>query len=330
MVIEQFSQLLIETKDLETLEKLLKLVNNRIEVVSNASNSEVDGNTDIVHSSEVLQTGMDDFQNLVRLEMFDLSPDLELSLLQELNRLYDPKNFSHNTGKYHWLSSFNIPYSFGGRSVPPESINTFPVLLRIMEQINKQLDCSLDCCLVSRYVDVASGLSPHNDDEPIIDQSHVICNLSIGATRTIQFHQYSNESNGGEQVISYDMLNRSLLLMLPGCQQQLKHTLIPGSKTDGNQLRYCLSFRKQSKPMDYIKPSPIICKSTPRPQFEGMHPSRLATIHKSGSTQSIGGSYKKPSIGHVIVGDSLTRGIDLPDCVTITKGVVRYQRSCHY
>ena len=126
--------------------------------------------------------------------------------------------------------------------------------------------------------------------------------------------------------------NRSLMLMLPGCQQKLLHEVPPGlaTNTDQYHLRFCLSFRKTSPSKSIIpvkaKPLPFPAKSHPLAghssnaniKFSGMHPSRMSTMLKTDDD-----AMTTAPIKHVIIGDSLTRDIDLPGTVTITKGGCR-------
>ena len=226
-LIDSITESVNQINNLSTLVQLQQLVADRIEVVTNSANSklEVDeidsdtGNTDTEVNNNVVSsfTNLPGTNNMVKTVSMNFSDNLNKSLLDELNSL-----FSNKPKKYQWLNSTNQPYAFGGRSYLAKSITAIAPINELMNVLNKQLDCSLDCCLISCYKDSKSALSRHSDDEPTIDQSHTICNLSLGADRVIEFY---NKADGGQCTDSFadscKLVNGSLLLMLPGCQQNM-------------------------------------------------------------------------------------------------------------
>ena len=79
---------------------------------------------------------------------------------------------------------------------------------------------TLDSCIVLKYPNPSTSLRVHSDDEQLIDQNASICTYSLGSTRTIEFYSKSGKS---KLVTSHSMAQDSLLVMRPGCQQELLH-----------------------------------------------------------------------------------------------------------
>ena len=100
----------------------------------------------------------------------------------------------------------------------------------------------MDCCLAMRYNNNQSSHRPHSDNEhDIIDQTVSICTFSLGSSRTIEFFTEERTPN---LVCRQRLDNNSLLIMRPGTQQKMKHTVraIP-SINETNEVRYVL-FQK--------------------------------------------------------------------------------------
>ena len=169
-----------------------------------------------------------------------------------------------------------------------------------MDKINNELNVELDCCLVSVYRSGDSITRLHSDNEPIIDQNHSICNISIGAKRSIQF----KDINTNDIVPCIELDHGSLLTMVEGTQQKLNHEVLPGDNTD-TSVRYCLSFRK-------------LVNKVPVNKFTNLKPEPVVGAASDDNLN-------KPTISHLIIGDSLTTWGITPgeNTVTLTKGGAR-------
>ena len=113
--------------------------------------------------------------------------------------------------------------------------------------------------------------------------------------------------------------------MLPGCQQQYEHLILPGNQDDTSQLWHCLSFWKYKPLFTVVGQSsafklPINSENNIN-GYTGMHPSREQKVESTKATipenTKMFGKYKPK---HFIIGDSLTRDVNLPESVTMTKG----------
>ena len=159
-----------------------------------------------------------------------------------------------------WLNSSQEPYSYTGSKHATKLISDFPNIKKVMEMLNESEHSpgfELNACLISCYSTANKALNLHADDEKDICQLSSICNLSIGSTRTIEFvPKISNYS--GDPVCTFNLEHGSLNTMKPGCQQVLKHRVIPGEHQPNIQnVRYCLSFKRfAKKPEANLKFSP--------------------------------------------------------------------------
>ena len=177
-MIESFSNLLNTTQDLGTLEHIQKLVNDRIEVVSNSSshpgtiqgseesvvtevNKPKDGEVSVVTK---VQNPIDGLEHLVSLrEDYPLPDGLEARLHEELRSLFDVLGTAR-TVKYQWLNSTSGSYAFGGRTLLAKRISAYNSITRLMDILNKDLDCNLDSCLISCYKSADIKTPRHSDN----------------------------------------------------------------------------------------------------------------------------------------------------------------------
>ena len=119
-------------------------------------------------------------------------------------------------------------------------------LLELRSLIQSTTNYSFNIALCNRYRNGKDSVGWHNDNEPSMGVSPAIASLSLGSTRKFQL-----KSNGGGKAINFWLEHGSLLLMLPGCQEEWVHQLPKTSKPVGERIN--LTFRphingKQSQP----------------------------------------------------------------------------------
>ena len=157
----------------------------------------------------------------------------------------------------------------------------------------------------------------------------------MGTERTINFYELSDQS---KPILSQKLSNRSLLIMLPKskCQENFKHGIQPQEAVDGDQFRLCLSFRKVVAPkvLNFAKPQPHL--GGYQTQQHGNLDSYRTKQHDNSDgyqTQhydNVGG-YQTHQLDNdhssqyirkelLIIGDSLSRGMDFSNTITLTKG----------
>ena len=155
-------------------------------------------------------------------------------------------DFSHCDRKAgsKWLSTTNEPYIFNDSNPVHKAVDIkkFPSICRAMNTLNQRFKTNNDSCLVLKYTTSSSTTREHADDEPNLDLSQPICNLTIGSSRVIKFITKA----GRKDVCSIDMKDNGVVVMKPGCQDRLLHK-VQGDNEKTKSLRYSLSFRTLAK-----------------------------------------------------------------------------------
>ena len=259
-LVYKFKQLLTDVKgNLEVLHKYDDILSGEIESASSAGSSD-DNETGSISPSPK------DVNQFVEYRDEFIAQDVIKPLDSELKDMFTTRH-----RKYSWLSKFNVPYKFGGISHAAVQILNFENVVKLMDKLNQEYDLELDSCLVARYTTKQQALSPHQDNEDIIDQCSPICNVSIGPTRIIEF------TKDDTKVLEYKMENGSLLKMNPGCQSELSHNVLAGE--DDSEVRYALSFRKLNPVFLPNCSNPVLTHSPPNVPMSPVHP-----LHRSRSS----------------------------------------------
>ncbi len=159
-----------------------------------------------------------------------------------------------------------------------KDIAEFSAINKLLSIVNASSEVTgpLDSCLVLKYNSNASALSLHSDAEKHIDQEKSICSFSLGCERTLEFFDNATVKRP-KAVKSIRMKNNSLVIMRPGTQQNLKHTVRAEKNNKDSdsksQVRYSLSFRaiKQTK-------APISAPTVPSPAHQSNEPVKYVTL----------------------------------------------------
>ena len=264
------------------------------------------------------------------------------SVVQEARSLCPNPLIPSNKVKYTWLSTENIPYVFSRVYHPAIDITQYGNIATLMKTLDSRTgNFGLDSCLIAYYENGGVSLSPHADDEVEIDQNAPIVILSFGAPRVMRFSNKSTREHMG----SMELSDCSIVVMKPGCQQELVHSVV--SNTNGSEgSRISLSFRKVIKP-DLINATPAI-QLPSAPPFpvsspgstvpHASTPFRPVPFNKA--PRLLHNGYQEPityttdsqsnnitsepkcesSPRHLVIGDSLVRRIELANSITICKG----------
>ena len=205
--------------------------------------------------------------------------------------------------KNYWLNSTNHPYKYSGAFHEPHLITNYHSINKLMDMLNNSCytQSNLNSCFISCYSTAKKSLTVHSDDEPEICQLTPICNVSFGTTRTIEFEP-KVPNYKGEPVCSYDLEHCSLNIMKPGCQQQLKHRVIPGEhQVNGQNIRFSLSFRR------FIQSSPV---KTNIKLFENI--GNIGELHQPSTSKHDNIDITEPSFLETVLftGDSHFKNLD--------------------
>lgn len=143
-----------------------------------------------------------------------------------------------------WISCRDEPYIYNDSNPVHKAMDMkdFPHISKLAGLINESnaITGPLDSCLVLKYNSNKAVLRAHSDSEAGIDQRKSICSFSIGSERTIEFWDKSKKTKLVKEI---RMANNSLVVMRPGAQQRLLHSVRAEPGNLPSQVRYSLSFR---------------------------------------------------------------------------------------
>ena len=197
--------------------------------------------------------------------------DLDKELLEaELASMsLKPPTTSPNKISNQFVSFGDEPYIWesqhGSVVNDPIHFDNFPNLKRVLNKVNSEFNCDLNCVLVSRYATGNNSLRKHDDDELAMDPTQPICVITLGATRKIEFLK-KRQIGYAHTDLALLPLDKSLYVMKPGCQTYFEHRVRKDKRVKTE--RFCLSFRhfipsnERSPPMTL---PPTVSTVTPSP-----------------------------------------------------------------
>jgi alkylated DNA repair dioxygenase AlkB len=117
----------------------------------------------------------------------------------------------------------------------------------IMEQVNHDLDCSFNSCLLNKYRNGRDCIGQHSDDERQLDRNGLVACLSLGATRLLylRFKKKSQKNKKSCPILKRIPLTHGSLFVMEGLdfQRCLNHE-IPRVAAERVGTRISLTFRK--------------------------------------------------------------------------------------
>ena len=340
-LIESFKVILSSCNgDLQTLNSLERLLSDEIERSSSSAKSSISNATfvPIAKQGEVIvdeDLGIESTPNLdaitqhpkkveeskvtIRDPELDMLVDFRhehysVDRLQEVQFDIDKLFNSGQNCKYVWLSKHRCTYEFGSRALKSQNIDHSEHITSMMDDLNREFNFQLDSCLITRYKAAGDIISRHQDNECIIDQHHAICNISMGSSREIEFWSTGKEGTG-MLVKQIFMQEGSLVIMQPGCQQRLWHKVLEGEAGT----RFCLSFRHYNAVCEPESPKVL---SIPKAQSTPIPVQPTTSKKSNGRTNNPKVPPKSNSVAHhhLVLGDSLVKGLNLKDTIHICKG----------
>ena len=348
-LIGSFNELLLNASgNVDTLNKVSELLSDELERASNSScKSDDDENrhesikSPITEAETCSDASTLDLTRLVTHVRQFAPPSIlrEHNILNEVESLYSEEHFKR---KYIWLSTSHEPLQWAGRSYNPLDINKCSGISGFMKKINSENNLELNSCLLVRYSADDHGVGLHQDNEPIIDNTHPMVITSLGSTRSIEFWDSKYESTG-KLIKQVEPIEGDLVIMEVGCQSMLWHKVLRrhGTSSDNSGIRYALTFRKTLHEKSCLKPlsngffvhsdrlpPPSAPPLSPPPNASPSAPplSLLPNTPPSHFTPEPlnNESTNAPSPpSHLVIGDSMVNGLRIPGSVLIHKGGIR-------
>ena len=212
---------------MDTLNIFKQLVDDRIEIVASSDSSvqeKTSHKTKHMTKKKMTVKSTDNmFNKFVDFKpKSDVEPENPQELMAGLESLGLHNNNPQNV-QYAWLNSSNMMYCFGKHKLHPQNLSQFKSISGLMNELNNLSESnSFNSCLVSFYAQGSTSLSSHADNETILDHTSSICNISLGPPRTLEFTDRKKKVLG-----TVELDNMSMLTMKPGCQENLKHKVLP-------------------------------------------------------------------------------------------------------
>jgi alkylated DNA repair dioxygenase AlkB len=122
-------------------------------------------------------------------------------------------------------------YSYRGVKIKAEPWPDF--LLELRNRIQAISGFDFNFVVGNRYLNGRDSIGWHSDDFPQIGKQPPIASLSLGSTRRFKL---KHKETG--QINDYDLENGSLLIMLPGCQDDWLHAVPKTAKEVGERINW--------------------------------------------------------------------------------------------
>ena len=118
-----------------------------------------------------------------------------------------------------------------------EMDNTINKIIDMVQQyIDRDYKMKINSCLINKYIDGDSFISPHRDSVESFGLNPTIVILSLGQTRSIHF-----DSTTSKDKFSFPLESGSIFIMSGDSQESFRHSI---KKEDCNGVRYSLTFRE--------------------------------------------------------------------------------------
>ena len=152
-------------------------------------------------------------------------------------------NVNYHSEKGHSVKNFGANYSYTGAGDGRSGDCEIPAQIQtVIDKINSEYPlANINQCLVNCYTGGSSQLSPHSDDELIIDPDSLIFCVSVGQERSLIFR---DKLSGNET--THVSMDRSMYIMTRSSQAYYTHQIKPEILTD-TVTRYSLVFRHVDK-----------------------------------------------------------------------------------
>ena len=248
-----------------------------------------------------------------------ISDKLYDAIMAELNSM--ELHTSGNRLKSQWLSSTSHAYNWNSSQGPisniPKALTQYPGICELMEMVNNNPDTSgdMDSCLVTCFPSASVMLKLHRDDEKLMSQSSSICTVSFGAPRHLDIDgkKHPNGKADLKPDISLPATDRSMNIMRPFAQNKMRHSVGRGDATKGeSEVRFSISFRKVVPVLEEPEKSVHPKDTQNKPKLSGSK--KIPSITADSNVAN------PEKYEHVILGDSLVNGLNVPGTLHLFKG----------
>jgi alkylated DNA repair dioxygenase AlkB len=125
----------------------------------------------------------------------------------------------------------DLNYAYRGEKIKADPWPDF--LLALRNRIQETSGFCFNFAVGNRYLTGKDSIGWHSDDFPVIGKRPAIASLSLGSTRKFKLkHKESGKT------VDYELKSGSLLIMLPGCQEDWLHAVPKTSREVGERINW--------------------------------------------------------------------------------------------
>ena len=125
----------------------------------------------------------------------------------------------------------DLRYEYRGALLKAEPWPDF--LREARDRIQARCGLRFNFAVGNRYVTGKDSIGWHSDSFPQIGARPAVASLSLGSTRRFKLrHKATGE------VVDYELESGSLLIMLPGCQEDWEHAVLKTSRPVGERINW--------------------------------------------------------------------------------------------
>ena len=125
----------------------------------------------------------------------------------------------------------DLRYEYRGALIKAEPWPNF--LREARDRIQAVCGLRFNFAVGNRYLTGKDSIGWHSDSFPQIGARPAVASLSLGSTRRFKLrHKTTGE------VVNYELESGSLLLMLPGCQEEWEHAVLKTSRPVGERINW--------------------------------------------------------------------------------------------
>ena len=139
-------------------------------------------------------------------------------------------------------------YEYRGALIRAEPWPDF--LLEARDRIEGLSGLTFNFAVGNRYMDGKDSIGWHSESFPQIGERPAIASLSLGSTRKFKLrHKASGD------VVDYELESGSLLIMLPGCQEDWEHAVPKTARPVGERINWTFRPHRDAQ-RSYCVPTP--------------------------------------------------------------------------
>ncbi|MCP4458442.1 MAG: alpha-ketoglutarate-dependent dioxygenase AlkB, partial [Cytophagales bacterium] len=157
----------------------------------------------------------------------------------DIVKLDSQTHYSHEFNSRSVAYYSELPYVYNGGMHSPCPVSENSYLEQILKHVHKEFpSLTFNSAMITRYNDGSQGIPYHSDNEECIQIGSMICSISLGETRSLQFRS-KNRSIDFDSMVSLG--HGDFLFMSQKSQKYFEHSI---PKDFSNNMRISITLRE--------------------------------------------------------------------------------------